>query len=198
MGAEERLITGFKEELEKSSIGSNLASLFLLVALEKILEVEFACPCDPKWNKIFVLLFFLIPAVASSLLVLWIRGFSRLEAISNIIATVLLWMALTLLNGQFLVCAFSDWPGTFVTADKTYLNWCKPANTTIYSTEELLKYSHMLYIWSQVRSMIVCLEKCQKLRCNMKPPDSDFLCDSVNEHSVVLCLIELCLSDCPF
>ncbi|GAA6235222.1 calcium homeostasis modulator protein 6-like [Lates japonicus] len=152
MGAEAELLARLKNEFGQRPVVSNVVFGFFLAAVEKIVEVEFACPCNPKWNAVFVAPFFLIPAVTASLLMLLIHGYSVGKSMLVAFLPPVVWLALMLLNGQYVVCAKTDWPGTFVTTDKTYLKWCEPTNTTIYSSEELLNRSHRFYILSQVRT----------------------------------------------
>ncbi|XP_042268201.1 calcium homeostasis modulator protein 6-like [Thunnus maccoyii] len=151
MAAEKDLITKLKSEFGKNPFVSNAVFALLLTGVERMFEVEFACPCSPGWNRMFVFPFFLIPAVTSSLLMMLSQ-----ENTNTICKKVLcsclppiVWMALMLLNGQYLVCAETDWTGTFVTADKTYLKWCKPTNATTNFEEKQLRRSHILYIRSQ-------------------------------------------------
>uniref|UniRef100_A0A3B4VH05 Uncharacterized protein n=1 Tax=Seriola dumerili TaxID=41447 RepID=A0A3B4VH05_SERDU len=131
--------------MEKSPLGSNT-----------MLEVEFACPCNPTWNKVFVVPFFLIPAVTASLLMQLIHRCSCKDYKKMLCCFLppIVWMALMLLDGHYMVCAKTNWLGTFVTADKTYLKWCAPTNMTVHSSEELLHRSHRFYILSQVRKKI--------------------------------------------
>ncbi|CAK6961576.1 calcium homeostasis modulator protein 6-like [Scomber scombrus] len=214
MPAERHLMARLSVGLRNSPVGSNVVFFFLLAAVEKMLQVDFACPCNPLWNAVFVAPFFLIPALIASLLMWLIHGDSEKEnehenknenehknknenenkdenvnentnenknknesenknehknkkekekekeiknkiknKINKIIFSILpsiVWMALMLVNGRYIVCAFSTWPGRFVADDTTtYLKWCRPTNTTIYSSEELLTHSHRLYIVSQ-------------------------------------------------
>ncbi|CAK6961575.1 calcium homeostasis modulator protein 6-like [Scomber scombrus] len=179
MPIEANLIGRLKDELGDNPVVSNVVLAFLLAGVEKMLEVEFTCPCDPEWSTWSVVPFFVIPAVTASLLMLLIHGVSKKKTnnknthennkekeskiknkIQNIIKNIvkiflfsglplIVWMALMLLNGDYYVCGYSDWPGRFVTADKSSLKWCEPTNTTSYPSGELLTHSYKLYIWSQ-------------------------------------------------
>ena len=167
------LIGKLKDELGDNPVVSNVVFAFLLAGVEKMLEVEFACACDPKWNKLCVVPFFLIPAFTASLLMLLIHGVSekknenenenkkwrKLKRYSKIflfsVLPFIVWMALMLLNGDYYVCGYSNWPGRFVTADQSSLKWCEPANTTTQEASEKLTYSHDMYIRSQVRTHFI-------------------------------------------
>ena len=167
MPAQRNLMARLSVGLRKSPVGSNVVFFFLLAAVEKMLQVDFACPCNPAWNAVFVAPFFLIPALMASLLMWLIHGDSENESknenkiknkIKNIIFSVLpsiVWMALMLVNGRYIVCAFSTWHGRFVADDTTYLKWCRPTNATNDHVDELLTHSHRLYIVSQVRTSLI-------------------------------------------
>ena len=156
MSVEIQLISTLKNELGDRPVVSTVVFAFILAVVEKMLEVEFACPCNPKWNRAFVFPFFLIPAGTACLLMMLIHGCDGYKKVLCGFLPFIVWMALMLLDGQYYVCGNSDWPGTFITAKDTYLMWCEPTNTTIYSLKELLRRSHEFHILSQVRtSMIV-------------------------------------------
>ncbi|XP_041652515.1 uncharacterized protein LOC121515682 [Cheilinus undulatus] len=155
MGAEKNMFAALKQELEKHPVVSNLFCGFVMVGVEKMLEVEFACPCYPAWwTGVFVALFFVIPASTAFCLMLLIHGcgyknmaYSFLSALS--------WVALLLLDGRYVVCATTDRPGTFVSAKETFLKWCTPNNTTPNLTDELRYRSRWFHIWSQVAGIVI-------------------------------------------
>uniref|UniRef100_A0A3Q3FEE8 Uncharacterized protein n=1 Tax=Labrus bergylta TaxID=56723 RepID=A0A3Q3FEE8_9LABR len=126
---------------------SNLIFGFIMTGVEKMLEVDFACPCNPTWNGAFVAPFFLLPACTASSLMLLIHGCSGYESVLCSFLPPIVWLALMFLDGQYLVCAMTGWPGTFVTAQNTYLKWCKPINAANHAT--MLNQSHRFYILSQ-------------------------------------------------
>ncbi|XP_042268441.1 calcium homeostasis modulator protein 6-like [Thunnus maccoyii] len=147
MSVEIQLISTLKNELGDRPVVSTVVFAFILAVVEKMLGVKFACPCNPKWNRAFVFPFFLIPAGTACLLMMLIHGCDGYKKVLCGFLPFIVWMALMLLDGQYYVCGNSDWPGTFVTANDTYLMWCKPTNTT--TEKELLRRSHEFHIWSQ-------------------------------------------------
>lgn len=154
MAAQRRLISRLKEDFGNSPVVANTVFSFLLAGVEKIVEVEFACPCDPKWNASFAAAFFVIPAFFSFLLMLIIHECKCPNHSPKCLYSILpplVWHVLVFLDGQYFVCATTDWPGTFVSVDKTYLKWCTPTNTT--RTEELMARSRKQFILSQVRKV---------------------------------------------
>lgn len=157
MGTEKRLIARLKEDFGHSPVVANVVFAFIMAAVEKIVEVEFACPCDPKWNKVFSAACFIIPACIAFLMMLIIhkcRSQNHSPKWVYSILPPLIWQVLLSLDGQYLVCAMTDWPGKFVSVDNTYLKWCTPANTTSHRSEELMALSQRLFVLSQVRKII--------------------------------------------
>lgn len=148
MSVQRDLFLKLKDQFGDSPVMSNMAFAFVMAGVEKMLEVEFACPCNPTWNAVFVAPFFLIPAFTASGLMLLLHGFSGYKNLLCSSLPLVVWLALMLLDGQYVVCAKTDWPGTFVSTEHTYLKWCKPANKT--SEDELMDRSHRFYILSQV------------------------------------------------
>lgn len=167
MGTGIELFARLKDELGQRPVTLNVIFAFLLAGVEKMLEVDFACPCNPTWNAVFVAPFFLIPAVTASFLMLLIRASMKQTESPNARKTKLIkttlccllpqivWLALMLLNGQYMVCAKTNWQGTFMSSDNTYLKWCEPINVTVQTSKELLTLSHRFYILSQVRIFFV-------------------------------------------
>lgn len=150
--AAQRLIAKIKDELGHSPVAANAVISFVLAIVEKIVEVEFGCPCDPKWNRLFAAAFFIIPAIIAFLLMLIIYKcrFTHLSPKSVYsILPPLVWQVLVFFDGQYFVCARTYWSGKFVSVDNSYLKWCTPANSTRYLSEELLEYSHTQFVLSQ-------------------------------------------------
>lgn len=151
--AVKQLISRLKEEFGHSPVVANVVFAFFMAVIEKILEVEFACPCHPSWNKSFAATFFLIPAATAFLLMMAIHRFNNQEDPHKCwysLLTPIVWQAIIFLDGQYFVCAMTDWQGTFVSVERTYLKWCTPTNATT-SSEELMARSRSYYIMSQVR-----------------------------------------------
>ncbi|KAM3609141.1 uncharacterized protein V6R79_010181 [Siganus canaliculatus] len=170
-------ITLLKKQFEKSPLWPNIIFSFVLLGLEKLVEVEFVCPCDPKRNGHLVAAYFAVPAVVVFLLMMMIQGcktdccgrtedsFSNcslekfkltvkaifcncswekfkltVKAICSFIIPSFVWLIVMFLDGRYLVCAKTDWPGRFVVvAEAVPQKWCKPINQT--SSEELMKKS---------------------------------------------------------
>lgn len=150
MGTRQRLLTRLREDFGHSPAVLNVVFGFIMAGVEKIVEVEFACPCDSKWNGWFAAACFVLPALVACLMMMAVyKCSSECPKCAYSIIPPLVWEALVFLDGQYFVCAMTDWPGRFVSVDKSYLKWCTPANTTRYSSEELMAQSHRLFILSQ-------------------------------------------------
>lgn len=70
---------GMGSILEKNSwrrvlFDSNAIIGFLMVGLEKLMEMDFACPCNPKMNLLFSAAYFVIPALFSGALMFYIQS----------------------------------------------------------------------------------------------------------------------------
>uniref|UniRef100_A0AAY4AUU9 Uncharacterized protein n=1 Tax=Denticeps clupeoides TaxID=299321 RepID=A0AAY4AUU9_9TELE len=102
---------------------SNVAFGFILMGLEKLVELEFECPCNPSWNGVFSSAFFIIPAVMAFTLMLIFQGCRcdtwcyKSVSLSSFVPAVV-WLILLFLDGQYFACAMTDWEGRFVLVDK--------------------------------------------------------------------------------
>ncbi|XP_029702567.1 uncharacterized protein isoform X2 [Takifugu rubripes] len=63
-----------KDAFSNGPLAPNVAFGFILMGLEKLVELEFECPCSPSWNGLFSSAFFIIPAVMAFTLMLIIQG----------------------------------------------------------------------------------------------------------------------------
>ena len=68
------LLDGLLKKLCKCPMVTNVAFGLLLLGVEKIVELDFECPCmEPPWNLLFSLAYFMIPSVVSFMLMLIIQ-----------------------------------------------------------------------------------------------------------------------------
>ncbi|TNN43874.1 hypothetical protein EYF80_045928 [Liparis tanakae] len=127
-----RWLGGLTDELSGNPVASNVAFGFVLVGLEKLMELEFKCPCSPRWNAVFSSTFFVIPAVMAFTLMLIVqgcrgegrgRGGGSTASLSCVVPAVV-WLILLFLDGQYFVCAMTDWEGRFVIVDKAAPQKC--------------------------------------------------------------------------
>ncbi|KAL2088264.1 hypothetical protein ACEWY4_015163 [Coilia grayii] len=156
MGSRQQWLTRLKNELSNSPLVSNVAFGFILMGLEKLVELEFQCPCDPQWNGVFSSAFFIIPAVMAFTLMLIIQGCrcdtwcKKTISLSSIVPAIV-WLILLFLDGQYFACAMTDWKGRFVIVDKAApQKWCEPTNGEDITAQDLMLRSQQLFVASQV------------------------------------------------
>ncbi|CAL8404226.1 unnamed protein product [Boreogadus saida] len=136
------------------------------MGLEKLVELEFECPCDPTWNGVFSSAFFIIPAVMAFTLMLIIQG-CRCDAwcrntisFSSFVPAVV-WLILLFLDGQYFACAMTYWEGRFVIVDKAApQKWCEPLSDGDVPLQELMLRSQNLFVFSQVIGIILLIFIC--------------------------------------
>lgn len=145
-----------REMKDKPVVSTVLVGLFLVV-FEKMLDLEFVCPCFEKkyCNGIFVFLYFFVPSLGIFVLMCHVyeksccccRGCSWYIC-SHTVGPPLTWIIILLLDGRYLACAFTNWSGMYEVTGGGVMRWCQSEN---YSSERL-SFTHTLYTISQVRS----------------------------------------------
>ncbi|KAK5934977.1 hypothetical protein CgunFtcFv8_020379 [Champsocephalus gunnari] len=169
MESRQQWLTRLKNELSNSPLVSNVAFGFILMGLEKLVELEFECPCNPTWNGVFSSAFFIIPAVMAFTLMLIIQGcrcdtWCRKNVSLSSFVPAVVWLILLFLDGQYFVCAMTDWEGRFVIVDKAApQKWCEPINEGDVTPQELMLRSQQLFVFSQVIGIILLIFICAGL-----------------------------------
>ncbi|KAJ8406558.1 hypothetical protein AAFF_G00301320 [Aldrovandia affinis] len=169
MERRQQWLTRLKDELSDSPLVSNVAFGFILMGLEKLVELEFQCPCKPRWNGAFSSAFFVIPAVMAFTLMVIIQG-CRCDtrgpkavsvSVSSFVPAVV-WLILLFLDGQYFACAMTDWKGRFVIVDKAApLKWCEPTGQEeAMHAQELMVRSQQLFVVSQVIGIALLIFIC--------------------------------------
>ncbi|XP_061819537.1 calcium homeostasis modulator protein 6 [Nerophis lumbriciformis] len=166
MESRQQWLTRLKDELSNSPLVSNVAFGFILMGLEKLVELEFECPCNPKWNGVFSSAFFVIPAVMAFTLMLIIQGCRwhtwcrRSVSLSSFVPAVV-WLILLFLDGQYFACAMTDWEGRFVLVDRAApQKWCEPISDRGVPQQELMLRSQQLFVFSQVLGIVLLIVIC--------------------------------------
>ncbi|XP_035991571.1 calcium homeostasis modulator protein 6 [Fundulus heteroclitus] len=166
MESRQQWLTRLKNELSNSPLVSNVAFGFILMGLEKLVELEFECPCNPAWNGAFSSAFFIIPAVMAFTLMQIIQGCRcnawcrKTVSLSSFVPAVI-WLILLFLDGQYFACAMTDWEGRFVLVDKAApQKWCEPIREGDVTTQELMLRSQRLFVFSQVIGIILLIFIC--------------------------------------
>lgn len=175
MESRQQWLARLKNELSNSPLVSNVAFGFILMGLEKLVELEFECPCRPAWNGAFSSAFFIIPAVMAFTLMLIIQGCRcavwcrKTISLSSFVPAVV-WLILLFLDGQYFACAMTDWEGRYVLVDKAApQKWCEPVKEGDVTAQELMVRSQQLFVFSQV-SCSCCGDVVIVLCSNIKPP----------------------------
>lgn len=156
-----KFMAGFKKFMKKKGVYANLIIGFLQLGLEKLLGMDFACPCDPQMNLIFSIAYFLIPALFSSAFMFYVqsphckskRSFSTVTCL----IPAVIWVMLLFFDGQYLACARTSRQGLMVQTDGSALTWCKPIEDINHINDdtksELLTFFSIRNI-SQVRKSL--------------------------------------------
>ncbi|XP_056622118.1 calcium homeostasis modulator protein 4 [Triplophysa dalaica] len=167
MGSTQQWLTRLKNELSDSPLVSNVAFGFILMGLEKLVELEFECPCDPMWNGLFSSAFFIIPAVMALAIMMIVQGcrceVSRRRSVSlSSVVPAVVWLILLFLDGQYLACAMTDWHGRYVIVDKAApQKWCEPTqDQESVSPRDLMLRSQRLFVESQVIGIVLLIFIC--------------------------------------
>ncbi|KAI7802613.1 calcium homeostasis modulator protein 4 [Triplophysa rosa] len=167
MGSRQQWLTRLKNELSDSPLVSNVAFGFILMGLEKLVELEFECPCDPAWNGLFSSAFFMIPAVMALAIMMIVQGcrceVSRRRSVSlSSVVPAVVWLILLFLDGQYLACAMTDWHGRYVIVDKAApQKWCEPTqDQESVSPRDLMLRSQRLFVESQVIGIVLLIFIC--------------------------------------
>ncbi|XP_062327478.1 calcium homeostasis modulator protein 6 [Osmerus eperlanus] len=166
MESRQQWLTRLKNELSNSPLASNVAFGFILMGLEKLVELEFECPCNPTWNGVFSSAFFIIPAVMAFTLMLIIQGcrcdtWCRKSVSLSSFVPAIVWLILLFLDGQYFACAMTDWKGRFVLVDKAApQKWCEPTSEGDVPPQELMLRSQQLFVVSQVIGIFLLIFIC--------------------------------------
>lgn len=158
-----------KTTVQSHPLTSNVMFSFLMVILEKLVDMEFVCPCK-MWceNALFVSAFFILPAILAFIMMINLENdniasgekcFKKLCKVlgkGNCIIPAVAWIIILLFDGRYIVCGMTYWPGRYETPNKaSSIDWCEPHNGTLY--EERLMASQEWYFHSQVKKFIFVL-----------------------------------------
>ncbi|XP_029702581.1 calcium homeostasis modulator protein 6-like [Takifugu rubripes] len=152
-----------KDVFSKSLLVSNAVFGFILIGLEKLVELKFECPCSPTWNRPLSSAFFIVPAIMAFILMLIIQGcrcdkWCRKTVSLSTFVPAIVWLILLFLDGQYFACAMTDWKGRFVLIDKAApQKWCEPISEGDVTPQELMLRSQEWNAMSQVIGMSLLL-----------------------------------------
>ena len=129
---------------------SNVACSVCLLGLEKILEMEFICPCDPATKAWFVLAIFIVPAIITFVVMLKVQGPScnqgKMKCFSTCLIPPLMWSIILFFDGRYFACVMTNWNETGV-----ILNEQSPKKMCTQDENENNQNFHYQKLKSQVR-----------------------------------------------
>jgi len=163
MEENQQWITKVTEKIRNSPLAANFCFGVILFSFEKIVQIEFACPCNSQWNLWIASVFFIVPALIVFLLMCVIRKckckVSFCEDFCYSSFPAITWMTIVFLDGRYYTCARTPWSGKYETIDGAEPHrWCKPSGN--YS-EEFLSQTQGWYSQSQVRNHLMFLKFAQ-------------------------------------
>lgn len=149
-------------DIVKSIVKVDALIVLSLLMIEKLVEFEFFCPCDPGYTFVVEVLFISSTILVAFLtMVIQISNYRKLErhccyrSCCCMMATylsaqvaVLTWLSVLFSDGQFVVCLSSDWTGVWTTSSEFPMKWCKPFNETHSAWME--KESFLIFASSKV------------------------------------------------
>ncbi|TRY82423.1 hypothetical protein DNTS_016380 [Danionella cerebrum] len=107
---------------------------FALIGLEKLMDQEFSCPCDPGFNTILISSLFMAPALLALCVMVFIQRPCRQSSSRCVggflfcLIPPLLWTCLLLLEGDYVACGAAYWEGDCVLDEEFKIKWCKPTD----------------------------------------------------------------------
>ncbi|XP_016422709.1 uncharacterized protein LOC107751482 [Sinocyclocheilus rhinocerous] len=120
-----------KPEGKTASFGA-LHFCFALIGLEKLMDQEFSCPCNPGFNMVLISFIFLGPALLALTMMMFIQRPCRRSSfhcaglfLFSLIPPSL-WMFLLLFEGEYVACSMAHWEGDYVLDEELQIKWCKP------------------------------------------------------------------------
>ncbi len=141
------------EFLTTSVVFSSFPLSLLLIGLEALIDHHFTCPCVPLYNKLLTAFMVIGPALFCFFLIfLYLRPFRHgwfhcpegvnvdtqqnwLKALISCLIPPGMWIFLLLLDGEYFVCAQTDWEGVYIFDKELNMPWCKPLNGHTNLTE---------------------------------------------------------------
>ncbi|XP_048009582.1 uncharacterized protein LOC125243792 isoform X2 [Megalobrama amblycephala] len=138
-------VARLKNEVKESPFYSNAIIGFLMVGLEKLMEMDFACPCNPAMNRVFSAMYFVIPALFSSALMFYIQSPQcKTKCPVSFLTCIIpaaVWIMLLLFDGQYYACAKTSWEGLTVHTDiSASTTWCQPLINPNNITEKQMTF----------------------------------------------------------
>lgn len=121
-------------EFLKNRVGNLGICSLVLVVLEKLMDNDFVCPCQPAFNEWICVCYGAVPFITSFFLTLSfidlkpedkvMNGNSECSKVLYSFLISFIWLFLFFFDSQYMACACSRWDGEYT--ETGALKWCKP------------------------------------------------------------------------
>ncbi|XP_016295770.1 uncharacterized protein LOC107653539 [Sinocyclocheilus anshuiensis] len=136
---------------------------FALIGLEKLMDREFSCPCNPEFNMVLMSFIFLGPALLALTMMMFIQRPCRRSSshcagifLFSLIPSAL-WMFLLLFEGEYVACGMAHWEGDYVLDEELQIKWCKPTGVRDgkVNGKELLELTEKIIFYSRFSALVL-------------------------------------------
>ncbi|XP_037390623.1 calcium homeostasis modulator protein 2-like [Pygocentrus nattereri] len=145
-----------------------------MIGIEKVMETEFPCPCEPVLNQLLVVFMFITPALLAFIITMFLvrpcKHCSCCSCRKCCVKTFLpclippvTWVIMLLLDGQYVACGLTFKQGNYVSdKDDPLVKWCKSSSSD--ETEEKQLRQHIVGL-SQIAGFLVLSVICVITLC---------------------------------
>lgn len=144
-------------EFLKNRVGNLGICSVGLVVLEKLMDNDFVCPCQPSYNFWLCVCYGAVPFIASFFLTFCfmdpkpedkvMKGNSVCSKVLYSLLISFIWLFLFFFDGQYVACACSYWGGEYTETGAQ--KWCRPKGNETeaferqHETERCMTYSQV-------------------------------------------------------
>uniref|UniRef100_A0A673KJ92 Si:dkeyp-122a9.2 n=1 Tax=Sinocyclocheilus rhinocerous TaxID=307959 RepID=A0A673KJ92_9TELE len=155
----------FKSAEGKTAFFGALHFCLALIGLEKLMDQEFFCPCNPGFNMELISFIFLGPGLLALTMMMFIQRPCRRSS-SHCAGLFLfslippsLWMFLLLFEGKYVACGMAHWEGDYVLDKELQIKWCKPTGVRDgkVNETELRELAEKIIFFSRVSLLYNCI-----------------------------------------
>lgn len=114
----------------RSRVGTLGVSSLVLLVLEKLMDLDFVCPCQPGYNEVICACYAIVPFVTCFAFAFRFvapkpedRGNSTCNKVLYSLLIACIWLFLFFVDGRYVSCACSNWSGEYT--ETGALKWCK-------------------------------------------------------------------------
>ncbi|KAF4073465.1 hypothetical protein AMELA_G00258890 [Ameiurus melas] len=167
-------------EFLRGRVGNLGISSIVLVVLEKIMDNDFICPCQPGYNEWICACYAAGPSIFSFVFTLFfvdpkpddkvMKGKSTCDRFLYSALVAFIWLFLFFVDGGYVSCACSRWGGEYT--ETGALKWCKPTGneTSVFESQEKTERCITISQFAGfgivlVISIILGISLCCKSRC---------------------------------